>query len=184
MTGEKGKGIGPGGGGSARPFRSPPSEAPFNLQAPASRSPLRSPCSAGPRSPSTGPAPAQNFALFVPSHHNFFLFFSLLGVFSLNFGGVSKQGPQMSVWAPRLSCEAPAVLDISGPSASKTKIPRKDTQEKDTRVNINGEKKKREILEPTLCGPTLDAPSGFPLRPALGPLRAKNLRPPPRKKKP
>ena len=48
-----------------------------------------------PPDPSAGPPlrrTAQNFALFFPPRHNFHSFFSLLGVLSLNFGGVLKAG--------------------------------------------------------------------------------------------
>ena len=63
---------------------------------------------------------AQNFALFFSlSHRKFHSFFSLWGVFSLNFGGVWKRwGRQMFTFGVLgLSCEAPAA-----PKAAHTLI--------------------------------------------------------------
>ena len=75
-------------------------------------------CSPGPPLPRTPPpqdpkSPAQNFALFSFSRHNFLSFFPLLGVLSLNFGGVLEDwDPQMFTFG--ISGCRPAALGPPG----------------------------------------------------------------------
>ena len=86
---------------------------------------------------------AQNFALFFPSPAPIFTFHSslpLLGVFSLNFGGVFEgRDPEMHVWARELQTST-----FDGPGTSKRHQNEK-TPEKERKWGRR-RKKKREIL--------------------------------------
>ena len=111
---------------------------------------------------------AQNFDLFSPSRHNFFSFFALLGVLTLNFGGVLKAGTlkcarlgsRAVVWSPSTPSGAPPLHELCLPTMEDGRVRERGFWPKSNKSpwDFFGLSRMKAPIGPSLIGPSRARP--------------------------